>query len=330
VLIGLLAICSGVGFWFWQEDEHTPVAVFKKKGIGGADALGFLPSQNLVVIGSDDGILRFWNADKNKVSAELDEKSGAITSLVVDPNEKWIAANYKIGPVCIWDVDKKAVSSRLSDFRVNSYARMAAGPDGDTLAVAATDNSVRVWQISAQKELKKLVGHKTSVESIAIRKDGSKLVSGDTNGNIIIWDLKAGTIDHQVRAQDNDYQIQIHDILFLGDSPLFATASEDESVRIWDSRTGKQEKKLQRKDTGSIWRLALSPDGNTLAEADVYAGVRLWNVKTWERKQAFGAHFASILGLTFNKDGSQIITSCVGIDFQDSRTDAEVKVWKVK
>jgi WD40 repeat protein len=320
-------VVVGSAFWYWQNEADVPAAVFKHKGSSGVNALGYLASRNLAVIATHDGVIRLWNSDTSELIAELDEKAGPVGSLAIDPKEKWIVAIYGNGVLCKWIVEKKLVEVRqrvpelLFDFR-----NMVVAPDGDTLAVTAKDHSVRIWRIANLNEIKKLEGHHAQVETVAIMKDGSKLVSGDIKGNVIIWDIKSGAIDHRFRAHER----QVHDLLFLGESSAFASAGEDETIAIWDARSAKLQTRLRRDDMGSVWRLALSPDGKTLASADVNANVAIWDTKTWERKRWFGAHFATILGLTFNKDGNRLITSCAGGDFQDRAVDGEVKVWKVK
>ena len=75
----------------------------------------------------------------------------------------------------------------------------------------------------------------------------------------------------------------IHDVQFFPDGTRLAVAS---SIGIWiyDTRTY-QEIALLTGHTNSVWSLAFSPDGKTLASGSLDGSIRLWDVTTWQHKQ---------------------------------------------
>src|SRR5262245_59881517 len=104
VLTSALAVfAASTGACNSQEDVERAEREFRKTGAGAVQGLGMLPSKNVVVIGSKDGIVRLWDAITGKITGELDAKAGAVMSLAVDPKEKWIAVVYKDKSMCIWD-----------------------------------------------------------------------------------------------------------------------------------------------------------------------------------------------------------------------------------
>jgi len=57
---------------------------------------------------------------------------------------------------------------------------------------------------------------------------------------------------------------EIFEVAFSPDGKRLATASNDDTIKIWDTATGQQ--LLTLKDhTDEVWSVAFSPDGRTLA-----------------------------------------------------------------
>jgi hypothetical protein len=61
-------------------------------------------------------------------------------------------------------------------------------PDGRALAVRGAERSVRVWDVTAGKEIGQLKGHGGRVETVAFAPDGKALASGATDTTILLWD----------------------------------------------------------------------------------------------------------------------------------------------
>jgi WD40 repeat protein len=83
-------------------------------------------------------------------------------------------------------------------------------PDGRLLAVAEATR-VRVWDVSARRELHGFEGHRGSITSVAFIPDGKALVSAAEDGTAVIWDL-SGVIPP---AEEGATKVQWQD---LGDS----------------------------------------------------------------------------------------------------------------
>ena len=66
-------------------------------------------------------------------------------------------------------------------------------------------------------------------------------------------------------------------VVFSPDGKRLASASEDQTVKVWDTTSG-QELLTLRGHTGGVTSVAFSPDGNRLASASTDGTVKVWDV----------------------------------------------------
>ncbi len=66
-------------------------------------------------------------------------------------------------------------------------------------------------------------------------------------------------------------------VVFSLDGKTLASASDDKTIRLWDTSTGAYQQTLEG-HSGQVWAVTLSTDGKTLASALDDATVRLWGL----------------------------------------------------
>jgi WD40 repeat protein len=95
-------------------------------------------------------------------------------------------------------------------------------------------------------------------------------------------------------------------IAFSPDGTTLASASNDRTVRLWDTATGGHRKTLE--GHGDYVRaVAFSPDGTTLASASDDQTVRLWDTATGAHKKTLHTN-KFIYSLSFSEDGRLLKT----------------------
>ena len=88
-----------------------------------------------------------------------------------------------------------------------------------------------------------------------------------------------------------------------------ATASYDNTVRIWDTTSGKELHKILQGNT-HVTRPAYRPDGKLLASATWDGTVKVWDATTFKEPRTIKPPGA-VYGVAFSPDGKQVVSVSV-------------------
>ncbi len=100
---------------------------------------------------------------------------------------------------------------------------------------------------------------------------------------------------------------------------FFATASDDQTVRLWEVKNG-QCLKILSGHSKRVWSVTFNPDGNTLASSSDDQTIRLWNVKNGQCLRVLTGHTQKVWSIAFSPDGHTLAS---GSD------DQTVRLWDV-
>jgi WD40 repeat protein len=170
---------------------------------------------------------------------------------------------------------------------------VAFSPDGNLLASASWDNTVRLWDTSdpndPQPVGQPLPGHTDFVNSVAFSPDAKTLASGSADNTVRLWDLTTLT-DVKELTKPLASGGEVYGVAFRPDGRTLAAASDDRAVRIWDvtNRRAPHTSAVLSGHTGPVRAVAFSPNGHILASAGNDRTVQLWDVADPAHAQQVG------------------------------------------
>ncbi|MEH2183680.1 AAA-like domain-containing protein, partial [Nostoc sp.] len=189
---------------------------------------------------------------------------------------------------------------------------VAFSPDGQTIASASRDKTVKLWNCKGQL-LQTLQGHSDSVWGVAFSPDGRTIASASSDNTVKLWNRK-GQLLQTLQGHSNS----VLGVAFSPDGQTIASASYDKTVKLWN-RKGQLLQTLQG-HSNSVLGVAFSPDDQTIASASYDKTVKLWNRKG-QLLQTLQGHSDSVWGVAFSPDGQTIASAS---------SDKTVKLWNRK
>ncbi|NEQ36965.1 MAG: hypothetical protein F6K40_12060 [Okeania sp. SIO3I5] len=186
---------------------------------------------------------------------------------------------------------------------------VAFSPDGETIATASRDKTVKLWNRQGQL-LQTLTGHKSEVRGVAFSPDGETIASASLDRTVKLWNRQG-----QLLQTLKGHESSVWGVAFSPDGETIASASLDKTVKLWN-RQGKELQTLKDHEDW-VWGVAFSPDGETIATASRDKTVKLWN-RQGQLLQTLIGHESEVIGVAFSPDG-ETIASASG--------DKTVKLW---
>jgi WD40 repeat protein len=207
----------------------------------------------------------------------------------------------------LWRVVDGQLLGRYNSRKNAHISYLAFSPDGKILAGIGSGGPLVFFDTTTGQELDLLPGVPPVDGPLAFSPDGLTFTTTGDRQTLHFWDLAAG---QDRLAIPEAHQGDVVALAFSDDGKTLVSGSRDRTARVWDLTTGRSTRTLPH--GGWVDSLSIPADGALLATTSFYpewGTVRVWDLKTGEKRHAWTVERTSLRGLTLGADGSSAIAA---------------------
>ncbi len=188
-----------------------------------------------------------------------------------------------------------------------SVTAVAFRPDGRLLAVG-THGAVVLWDLDEVRPAAVLGGLPGPVHALAFDRDGKHLAVGSglpaRSGSVRVHAVPGGTLVHDFDGHGD----VVYGLAFRPDGARLASASFDQTVRVWDLTIGRAEGAF-RGHSDFVYDVAYDRDGKSLLSVSKDRSVKRFDGAELKELRTYSGHNEDVLALAVAPGGGKFVSA---------------------
>lgn len=196
--------------------------------------------------------------------------------------------------------------------------------DGSLLLSGSYDDTMRLWDVTAQRPIRTFIGsnlemkgtsHREDVNAVAFSPDERLAVSGGDDTLVKVWEVESGRQLRQLEGHAD----RIYCVAFTAGGGHIISGGADRTIRVWDRTTGSKVLELKGHLEG-VSSVGIARDGRHILSASWDKTLRLWDLYTGKQVKQLEGHTEQIWAVALSPDGKWALSSSF---------DRTVRLWDV-
>jgi WD40 repeat protein len=284
-------------------------------------SLSYTPDGSAILVGYVNGRIEAWSSlpfvsetNASEVPIKVfQQHSNGINAIEFSPDGLSFLSASMDGTIGLWHYESGQLTRRLVGH--TDSVTGASWLSNTSIFSASNDRNMIIWNLSNGSPLQIMTAHGSLPTALAVSSDRRRAVSGDSFGNMILWDVVADTLTHRMAISDIPIQVVAHHP--SRDEAVAASSIGD--LIFWNLTTREAITTIEGAHDLSISHVQYSPNGNFLVSAGSDCVLNVWDIASYSLIRSLGAgcnqeadiqgHDKAIGDFDIDSTGSQILSA---------------------
>ncbi len=317
-----------IGFWRFDGSKYickrqVSANCFKSNGI--IRHLAFSPKDNLMAVALDNKII-LWDLKRNKEIQTIVGHNDIVNEIVFSNDGEKLFSCSSDNTIRVWTSRNRVNNQKYS---CSELIHCASYDKNSKYVISGSDKYIHLWDANSKNELWKnpftdKAGFLEESNFVTFSKTGKYIASARKN-TVSVRNSTSGDFISTIAG----HLKKVNYIAFSQDDKLIATASDDNTIRLWEVNTGKLIRVIEG-HSYLVESVEFSRDGITLLSASGDHSVRLWNYSTGAEIMRYNGSLGQLMMAKFSPD-EKYIAACGSdkfIHLWERTTGREISVFK--
>jgi WD40 repeat protein/serine/threonine protein kinase len=183
---------------------------------------------------------------------------------------------------------------------------------GRQIATASADGTIRTWEVQTEKNLES-ADVKVPVNSLAVLGDGSQVLLGVNDNDLLVWDWKQKQEVGRLRG----HTYYVYSVAASGSGRVAGSGGGDRTVRVWNVET-REPIVVLTGHSARVNSVAVSAYGKLILSGSDDGSVRLWKTDAPEAALVLEGHVGPVRGVALSPDATRALSG---------GADGTVRLW---
>jgi len=286
----------------------------------------FSIDRSKILSASDDCTLRLWDAETGEVVATFAGHKGAVVACAMSPDASRVVSASRDGTTALWSASS---ADRVCELERGIFGTpsCAFSPDGSRIITNGfAGASLRDGEWG--EEMSTISHTGAELRSGNFSPDNTRVITQVSGTELALWDALSWAPSNHYEL----YEITGTPIVILAghggsitawnfspDGHYVVTASEDQTLKIWDATAkavGEPGGNGEQMHNSPVTTCIFSPDGRFVASGKFQGWVEVWDGLTGQRILTIGKHnlYGPVTSLAFSPDGGKLVSASSGVE----------------
>lgn len=266
----LLTVSSNGVITKWDTEDGSAISIHD----GGMNVRVATTQQtgNLMATAGGESLITVIDTANGNVVANVQSPgTGGITGLQFSPGDDQLAVSHRDGSLVGYSTaDWQKPQFDVRDLG-NGINNVAYSPDGKTIAIACSDQTVQFLNAVTGKSYSWKIPVDSVPLSIVYCENGDVIAIGTSTGELQLWETETQTRRTAIKAHTS----RINTLAVFPDGKTLVSGGRDRRLQLWDTKSCERLTTL-RGHSRQFFSITVSPDGKTIASGGLAGDARLW------------------------------------------------------